>query len=292
MNSRIIPFIALSLGWSPLLAIGQQPALRELSDAEADALILEREEARQQREADRLINRVAFTVLDRKEITLGERKLIMTRVVPPVLVNQADQVAVPGNSLSAISLTGVESGPQNREQKDHRAVIISATVYDRQWTELRWHHQGEAFVAYSNIDFNFLRSVTHFETATASYFFIMAIANMPGTGVPEHPDKGRPQEVTRPDLPAIPAFTPGRAEYAVLSADPSIIERNEVFDPIDALHAWFEQREPSLRIEYQRTQAINEAQKRHEARYPKEPPDTRIHFWPVRGSVYQQQPEH
>ena len=59
--------------------------LSPLSDSEADAIVA-REVARSEKaEAEHIANSVAFTVLERREVDLGDRKLITNRVSDPKL---------------------------------------------------------------------------------------------------------------------------------------------------------------------------------------------------------------
>ncbi len=270
--------------------------IRPLSRDRADQIIAEQAEAKEEREAERLArltSRVNFRVLERKEVDLGERKIIMNRVAPPVLEAQPVDEARVETERPKVSEAEIQEMMRRYQEKEHRTIMLSATVYDRQFTELRWTYEGEQFLAYSSVDFNFLRGVTDFETDDAFYFFFLGIGNEDSETIEERNRLAKEQGwegYVETQIPEPPAFTPGRAEYAIVSDDPAIIKRDEVFDPIDALHAYFEQNERRLRIEYQRTEALNEARKRYEAANPEEPKDTVINFWPVRGSVYQQQP--
>lgn len=273
-----------------------ESTLVEMSQREADAIITEQAEAKEQREAERLVrltSRVNFRVLERKEVDLGERKIIMNRVAPPVLEARPVETVRTEADQPRFSEAEIEEMMRRYQEKEHRTIMLSATVYDRQFTELRWNHGGEQFLAYSSIDFNLMRGVADFETEDAFYVFFLGIGNEDSETIEERnrlaKEQGWEGYVER-QIPQIPAFTPGRAEYAIIADDPDIIKRDDVFDPIDALHAYFEQNERRLRIEYQRTEALNEARKRYEAANPEEPKDTVINFWPVRGSVYQQQP--
>lgn len=268
----------------------------ELSERQADAIIAEQAEAKELREAERLArltSRVNFRVLERKEVDLGERRIIMNRVAPPLLAAQPVAEARVEPERPQLSEAEIAEMMRRYEEKEHRTIMLSATVYDRQFTELRWNHEGEQFVAYSSIDFNFMRGVTDFETDGAFYFFFLGIGNEDTETIEERNRLAKEQGwegYIETHIPQMPAFTLGRAEYAIVADDPNIIKRDEVFDPIDALHAYFEQNERRLRIEYQRTEALNDARKRYQAANPEEPKDTVINFWPVRGSVYQEQP--
>ena len=259
----------------------------ELSDQEADAIVREKAEARERREAERrerLTDRVNVTVLERKEVDWGERSIIMNRVAPPPVQARPPGADSGETAHKQVSDAEFEAMLRKHQEKEYRTILLSATVYDREFTELRWSHGGERFVAYSNIDFNFMRGVTEFETADAVYSFLLGIGNQNTEDIEDFNRRARErgqEGLTERQIPQKPAFTPGRAEYAVVADDPAIIERDDVFDPIDALHAYFEQNERRLRIEYQRAEALDQARKRYEAATPEEPQDIIINHWRI-----------
>lgn len=96
------------------------------------------------------------------------------------------------------------------------------------------------------------------------------------------------EEYAERTIPQMPEFTPGSVEYAVVSDDSSILDRDEVFEPISALHAYYEANEKRLKTEFQRRQALSAARKRYEAANPEQPKDTIINFWPIKGSIHQE----
>ena len=254
----------------------------ELSDHEADAMILAEAKAGEKREAERRERRESFTMLDRKEVDRSDRKIIMRRIAPPVRRVRSPEKGRAEAGQPQPSKAELEEMLQKHREKEYRILMLSATVYNREFTELRWSHDGERFLAYSSIDFNFMRGVTEFESGGTVYSFLLGIGNESTEDIGElnrlARKSGREGLIER-QIPQKPAFTPGRAEYAVLAEDPAIIERDDVFDPIDALHAYFEKNERRLRIEYQRMKALNDARKRYEAANPPEPQDIVINFW-------------
>jgi len=258
-----------------------------LSEREADAIVREKAEARERRgveRRERLTDRANFTVLERKEFDRGDRRIIMSRVAPPP-VRTRTSGADSGETVNE-RISAAEFGEMLRkyEEKEYRTIMLSATVYDREFTELRWSHGGERYLAYSSIDFNFMRGFTEFETGGAVYSFLLGIGNESTGDIGELNrlalKPGREGLVER-QIPQKPVFTPGRAEYVVVSDDPAIIERDDVFDPIDALHTNFELNETRLRIRHQRAEALEEARKRYEAANPVEPQDIVINFYPL-----------
>jgi hypothetical protein len=283
---------ALTLPETAAESATEQSVVSELSPAEADTIVREQAEAKEAREneaLERLSDHVTYSVQERKEVSMGNRTLILNRVAPPVLPVQAKQ-AVAASLQRQYSEAEIQAlNAEVDAPKEHRTVMVNATVFDRNLTELRWSDQGQEFVAYSNVDFNYLQCLTDVETDTAYYLFFIGVGNDTAEAVRARNELAREKGLknyTDKSIPQLPAFTPGRAEYFVLTDDPAIIERDDIFGPIDALHAYYEQNEARLKVEYQRREALTAARERYEAANPETPKDTVINFWPVRGSVY------
>ncbi|MFD2257699.1 hypothetical protein ACFSSA_13530 [Luteolibacter algae] len=265
----------------------------ELSDAQADALVQQKFEAMEQRKEERveqLTSQLNYKVIDRKVVDLGERKIIMNRVSPPEKSVPADgAVEEDAGQPEEIREQFIQS-----ESKEYKFISLSATVYDRKFTELRWRHGDERFLAYSNVDFNFMGGFGSFETDDTNYSFFMGIGNESTDALAERNRFAKERNLegyVERQIPQMPEFTPGSVEYAVVSDDPSIVERDEVFGQISALHAYYQANEKRLKTEYQRREALNAARKRYEAANPEKPKDTIINFWPIRGSIHQEQGE-
>jgi hypothetical protein len=86
--------------------------------------------------------------------------------------------------------------------------------------------------------------------------------------VPSHDD----------DVPDLPPFTEGRAEYFVF-ADASAQIDEDAFEGIDLLHSYFDANKSELKIRYQRKEAIDAAKVRYEAANPEKPKNATVHFW-------------
>lgn len=237
--------------------LGAEEPLTTLSDAEADAIIAQQVADKAQREAEHLANTVAFQILERRELSIGDRKLIASRVADPKL--PAEESSAPVVSFSS-------TPPQEfvaYAAKEHVALMVSATVYDNRITQLKWRHETIEYEAWSNIDWNFMRSVHRLQTDTADYSIFQGVGDLP---------------LDESEIPELPPFTPDRAEYFVFVEQRQELD-DAAFAPIDALHQHYEANEQELKTIYQRNVALSEARKRHEAAHPQKPKNAEIFFW-------------
>ncbi len=259
--------------------------LEPLTDSEADAYVKQaREEAQTVDEQEAARKRAAFFVLDENEVEASHGHVVYRRVVPPNLAELESAMQKPSPTVaSTVDLAEQERLARLAQTQFH----YSATVYDRAVTRLRWQHDGQTYVAWSNVDFNYLRGITQLEHGDTLYHMLMGIGN---ERTPERAfqESALPMSrVSHSPVPLLPTFTPGRAEYAVFVEEGQPPPLEEAFTPIDLLHLYYEQNAQALQTEYQQREALNEAQRRYDDTHPKPKEDTVIHFWPEKNSAYE-----
>lgn len=147
-------------------------------------------------------------------------------------------------------------------QKEHHSVMLSATVYDRSITKLRWTHELVDYVAYTNADFNYLRGLHSVSTETDEYFFLMGIGDEANDAMQE--------------LPNLPVFSSDQSEYFVAEGDSA----NAIaFQGVEALLTHYDANKPALITAYQRQEALNVARARYKAANPEPKEDFILQFW-------------
>ena len=98
-------------------------------------------------------------VILRKEVDLGNRKVILNRVEPPA---EVESPPAPEPSPTATEIPEEVLARLIEQASRQRSLSLSATVYDGQLTRLRWAHGGKWLTAWSNVDFNYLCGVGTF----------------------------------------------------------------------------------------------------------------------------------
>ena len=254
-------------------AYSSETAIKTLTAKEADVIIAEREDADAARVAAR------FAELDQAEIISEGRgvlpsgqEVIIREVLPPVQRPVTNNFEASEQS-SAETLSAEEfEALQQKFAKSQRSLLLSVTVFDHQVSRLQWKHEGEIYLAYSNVNFNYLRSVTSLETETASYMVLMGVGDISSEANP-YPTES---------IPLLSDFPEDDAAYLLIQGDPAI---SEALDAIDALLAYYEANRNELAILEQRRDALSAAQKRYDAANPKEPIPFIMQFWtPETGS--------
>lgn len=252
-------YLSLFSSLAIIYSVSGETPLSTLSDAEADAIIAERVAKKEKAEAEHIANSVAFTVLERREVNMGERKLIANRVADPKLPKlKKKEKSVP----SSVSLPPDFTSYTPKEQ---HTLLLSATIHEGEptVTHLRWRGaDGVEFEAWSNIDWDLMRGIMTLSSETDEYLVFQ------GVGPPSQSD----------DVPALPPFTEGKAEYFVFADSTTAID-DDAYEGIDLLHSYYEANEAELTVLHQRHEALSAAKKRYDAENPKKPKNTVVHFW-------------
>ncbi len=144
-------------------------------------------------------------------------------------------------------------------------VYVSATVYDRRRTLVKWwpngHHE-EAMSAWSDVDFNLLSGFAEFTLQGRKFSLLMGLGNENSTTRRRSVSKtGR--TYTTPEIPMIPADGPG---FVVIKGDAT---RPGALDVLTSLHELYRIEGTRLQDAYAgREQARIEAEARHRANPP------------------------
>lgn len=234
-----------------------------LSSTEADAIIAEREAAKAERKAARRAELEKAEVISEGEgILLDGRKVIVREVQPPARVASKEPIS---ETLTAPSFTPEQLAlnEQNKELQFHKVQMLSCTVYDRSVTEVRWKHDGENYLAFTNADFNYLRGIMTVKTETDRYDYFFGIGNASS-------------DQLRQPLPTLPEFSSDHSEYVLVEGDS---ENYAATAGLEALLAHYDSNLPELKSAYERSQALAAAHKRYKAANPEAKEDFILQFW-------------
>ncbi len=221
-------------------------------------------------------------VLESHRINLGNRALIFNRVVPPVL-----PPAAPTSLPSAEQLASAEAiAAQEETEKPSQMLVLSATVYDRQVTAIRWFHEGHEYQAFSNIDFNFVAGLGAFETAEAWYSVVLGLGNQTrAEAIADNQraiSQGWPASALK-TVPSLSEFSSQRSEYRLVGGE---LPPPAAIQALDALHRYFDANKTSLITAYQQRLVEQAEREKYQREHPPVPQDTVINYWPKKSSVY------
>lgn len=237
---------------------------------------------------------IPVQVLDQQQVEIGTHIITFNRIAPPVFPapaptpapapqaqaqTQAAPVAKsaarsPKARTSARSAQTSDAGDGDQE-KPYKMLMVSATVYDHQFSELRWYGGNTPELrVYANIDFTLFAGVTEIETADAVYMLIFGLGTDTAASITQ---AGHPP----PDLSQFPA---NHAGYQIIQGNAT--DYPEDMAALNALCAYYDANKTQMLADYQQREAANAAHQQWLKDHPPVQPDTVINYWPVKNSVF------
>jgi hypothetical protein len=226
---------------------------------------------------------IKFRVLQSKRVDLGDRSLILNRVVPQVLPHS------PVNAVPAVKSEAAETATEDERtpQKKQEVLFLSATVYDRQVTEVRWWAGQREIKIFTNIDFNLVAGIGGFETDDTVYTLIMGLGNETREEIEAFNEQaaksGWPARSFK-QVPPLDSFRKTRSEY-ILADDQGKELPEEVTKALDALHTFYDANRQRLAEHYAKREAARIERERWLKEHPPVPKDTVINYWIGQGAT-------
>lgn len=229
--------------------------------------------------------KAVFRVLDQQVLDLGNRSIFYNRVETPVLKPQ------PPPALAPVSRPPTAAELEMMRKWNAKAdvsLFLSATVYDRRITEVRWWRENGEYVIWTTIDFNFLRGLCQFETSDTRYSFLLGIGNETSADIAawnaEIDKRGLPASYKHqiPTLPSLLGAASGNSTYKVVST-PKAGNHAAVLKAFDELHRYYDANRDRLVREYEESEAARIAQEKWNKEHPPIPQDTSINFFPIKS---------
>lgn len=242
---------------------------------------------------------VPVQVLDQQQVTIGTHTITFNRIAPPVFppatstpkpqptpttntTNRTPQAAPARRTASRSPQTRAQKANRSAQnngvdegEKPYKILFLSATVYDHQFTALRFYGGGSPELsAYVNIDFNYFRGVDQIETADAYYTILF--------GMGDDTVAALTQAGQQP--PNLSAFPAGRSSYQIIAGDATAHAAD--LAALDTLCGYYDASSAQMIAAYNQQQAYNAAYQQWMAAHPQPTPNTVINYWPTKSQVY------
>lgn len=242
--------------------IGQLSYGQNLTDAEADAIVQRAADEQLAKEQARLALHPQFHVIERVETRTPGKVggLILERVARPSLPSAPE----PAPKISSSPKVQAPFDPVSRNLPLEN-LFLSGSVFGNELTEIRWRFEGVEYRAWSNVNFNYLRSAASFETENAIYSFLMVMDDQPLENLDRFVDQRSLKRLRN------------AASGSYFVENPTIPDA--ALFGLDALHEHYLANEAALIAAYDRQQALQAAKERYELANPTPAPTTVIRYW-------------
>lgn len=216
---------------------------------------------------------VPMQILEQHRVNVGTHTVTYNRVAPPVFPAPVVQVR-PTPPLTPQYL----AWEQARAQMNFKFLMIGATIYDYQFSDVSWFDGDQWVRVISNIDFNYFTGIGEFDTADTIYQYFMASSNETGDGISL-------------DTTTLSYLVQARLQLSSTSAGYIVVEGNptanaDALADLDALHAYFNVNRAVMIQDYRQMMAKEAAQAAWNKAHPPVIKDTVINYWPIKSSVY------
>ena len=229
-------------------------------------------------------------VLESVEVKFPDHSIFYQRVAPPAAPALRTPVSTPVPQVLSLAES---AAAEARAAKKSAVLMLSATVYDRQVTELRWQAGGRQYRAWSNIDFSYFAGKGEIETTDCVYFLIMGLGHETRESVAEWnrfaPEwerlaaaEGLVGQWATKAVPDLAKFPAGRSTYLLTGEAPA----DDSLAALDALHRYFDAHRLQLIANYGKREVQRTAREQWLKEHPSVPQDTIINFWPKKSRNY------
>ena len=129
-------------------------------------------------------------VIDQQQVNYSTHTVTLNRIAPPAFPTPTPTptpTSKTGTNTNAakrrsqsrgVSRSAQSKDASNDVSKAFQVVFLSATVYDHQFTELRFYGGSNPELSvYVNIDFNYFAGVEQIETADTVYMIFFGLGN-------------------------------------------------------------------------------------------------------------------
>lgn len=240
-----------------------------LTEVEADTIIEADMVARADREAEQKRRLLAVPAISVAEYESGGRTTTLRRV-------DASEFQTVGSVESSLKAQSSHStnAPAFLElpSKAYENLQLHATVYDDAYSRITLTYEKELYTIWTNINFNYLRSIGSFETADTHYSYFGFTGNISST-IEQERAKATAKEgyayTSRWEQPPV-AFNSREPEYIIVTeAGRKIPEA--VTRQFDDLMSYYVANAEPLQIAHQRATALQSARERYKAAHPEQP---------------------
>ena len=227
---------------------------------------------------------INYKVLNSLKLNAGDHFVTANRVAPPAFPSPTPS-AHP--SPTPFLTPGQLQALQARDKKPYKWIMLEATVYDGQTTEVRFYENGrQAIRVFSDINFDYLTGIPAVETTDTVYEYWIMVLDNTSSAMNEDPASLALVMQARQKLPNLIASPNSRSSYFISESTASTSVTNGAIAALNALHSYYDANHATLIPNYQKRMTDYTTQQQYLKDHPPVPQNTVINYWPIRSEVY------
>lgn len=255
----------------------------ELSESEAEQIVARQMAEKADRETERKAELESMATMSRRVIQKRDHQITINRVTPPVLQPRPDQTLV---RQAQPQMTEAEWQAMIDAQPEHQSISLSVTVFEEEYSKILWRTQAtdgkpyQEYEIWSNLPLNFLRLISTFDRDDIvfdCFAYVNQITRENEQAIREFARKYGHDYESRWERPPVKFMD--ETEYVVIGDIETIPP--ELYQQMDAVFAYYLQEEDRLRVEFQRSEALQKAREKYLMENPPAPKEFIINHWPA-----------
>lgn len=218
-------------------------------------------------------------ILDSQEVDLGNHKITYNRIETPELKAEPPKAA-------AAPVESVPMTPQEEEElrkweaKSQDFLFLGVTVYDGQFSEVRWWEEGHENVVWSNVNFLHFTLLSDLETEKAYYWLMLWGWDTTTADVKAMNAEVQTREELTPLPPkALPPLAKAGPKWQAASPLSEGAKR-----AMHDFHEYYRKHGAQMVVDYARREAEAKASEAWAKAHPPIPPDTVINYFPIQSA--------
>jgi hypothetical protein len=218
-------------------------------------------------------------ILDSQEVDLGDHKITYNRIEAPKLKPEtAKPDFVPAEP---VPMTAQEEAELRKwEAKFQDSQFFGVTVYDGQFSEVRWWDEGHENVVWSNINFLHFTLLSDLETETAYHTFMLWGWETTTAEVRAMNAEAQSREELTPLPPAtLPPLAKSGPKWQAASPLSEGAKR-----AMRDFHEYYRKHGAKMTVDYAKREADAKASEAWAKAHPTIPPDTVINYFRIESA--------
>ena len=254
-----------------------------LTEAEAEAIVTQREEAKEARYEARRQELAGAEVVESKEIQREGSPMTINLIKPLVLEKPSPADTETSDKQPEMTPEQWAAYIEAQQVLIPEQISMGANVYGDEYSEITWRDREtkSELVVWSNVSLNFLKPISTIQTEEYDYMYFGFVT--PYTREDEQAriefaaERGFEVESRWKEPPV--KFSEDRYEYVVMANGADVPEK--LYRQLDAVLGYYVAHKEELEIEHKNAQTLQEAHEKYKRENPPQPKETLINFWKI-----------
>lgn len=254
-----------------------------LTDAEAEAIVTQREEAKEARYKAQRQELAGAEVVESREVHREGRPMTINLIEPLALEKLASADTATSDAQPEMTQEQWVAYIEAQQVLIAEQISMGANVYGDEYSEITWRDTElrQEFMVWTNVSLNYLRPISTIQTEQYHYMYFGFIVPYTREGeqtrIEFAAERGFEVE-SRWKKPPV-EFPEDRYEYVVMADGADVPEK--LYRQLDAVLGYYVAHKEELEIEHENARTLEAAREKYMRKNPPQAKETLINFWNI-----------